>query len=480
MLTKRLKLSSHAGWLAFYQLLPVRHVFVYAVVLGFFTLYLGAHMPALAQEYIGDTEGTPESVEQVPTPIESSFKEKPERPRFFPWLKEQLKDTPAFFRDTKLNLNLRTYYFDREKYDHSESTAWAIGGALDYQSGWFLDHFGLGAALYTSQPLYGPMDKDGTLLLEEGQHGYTVLGQSYGLIKLVNTHLIKLYRSTYDTPFINQNDSRMTPNTFEGYTIQGSFGGKDGAPGLKYIGGYVSQIKLRNSDNFIPMSEAAGAEVDRGVVMGGALFSLRNFSIGAINYYSEDILNIFYSEAKQTFKLSDLLSLSFAAQYTNQNSVGDDLLTGSSFSVNQFGLRGAISYRNGIFTVGYANDSRGADLRNPWSGYPGYTSVQVQDFNRAGEQSIMGKLSYEFSRLGLDGASAYVLFVHGWNRVDPTTKMSVPNENELDMDLQWKPKQGILKGLWFRARYAIVHQYEAPKNYIHDFRIIVNYDVSLL
>jgi hypothetical protein len=139
-----------------------------------------------------------------------------------------------------------------------------------------------------------------------------------------------------------------------------------------------------------------------------------------------------------------------------------------------------MSYRSAVFTVGYTNDSRGADVRSPWGGYPGYTSVQVQDFNRAGEQSIMGKLSYDFTRLGLEGVSAYTLYVHGWDRIDPTTKKSVSNEDEFDADLQWKPKKGLLKGLWFRLRYAIVHQYQEPKNYIHDFRAIVNYDFSLL
>jgi hypothetical protein len=459
-------------------ILPAMIVCVFA--LGLLSPAPYIRMCALAQDYIGDDIQTPDSAEQLETPIQLTYRPKQWRPGLFPWLKEKLKETPPFFRDTKLNVNLRTYYFNREKYDDSTSSAWAIGGSLAYESGWFLDHFGIGAVLYTSLPLYGPNDKDGTLLLKEGQDGYTVLGQSYGLIKLVDNHLIKLYRSSYDTPYINPQDNRMTPNTFEGYTIQGAFGGKEGSPGLKYIGGYISEIKQRNADKFIPMSEAAGVDVTRGVVTAGALFSYGGFSIGAINYYSEDIINIFYSEAKQTWKLSDTIGLNFAAQFTNQASVGDDLITGSSFHVNQFGLRAGISYRNGVFTVGYTNDSRGADLRSPWGGYPGYNSVQVQDFNRAGEQSIMGKLSYDFTRLGLEGLTAYALYVHGWNRVDPTTKKSVSNENEFDADLQWKPKQGFLKGIWFRVRYAVVHQYEEPKNYIHDFRFIVNYDFSLL
>ena len=54
------------------------------------------------------------------------------------------------------------------------------------------------------------------------------------------------------------------------------------------------------------------------------------------------------------------------------------------------------------------------------------------------------------------------------------------NENEMDLDLQWKPKSGILKNFWPRFRYGVVHQYEGEKNYIHDFRIILNYDFSLL
>ena len=127
----------------------------------------------MAQEVISNEEPTPSSVDEVTTPMERTFKEKPPLPRFFPWLKEQLKDTPAFFRDTKLNLNVRTYYFYRDKYDDTVSESWALGGALSYQSGWFLDHFGVGAVLYTSQRLYGPEDRDGTLLLKPGQHGYT-------------------------------------------------------------------------------------------------------------------------------------------------------------------------------------------------------------------------------------------------------------------------------------------------------------------
>ena len=123
---------------------------------------------------------------------------------------------------------------------------------------------------------------------------------------------------------------------------------------------------------------------------------------------------------------------------------------------------------------------RRQDMQNPWSGYPGYTSVQVQDFNRAKEQALITKLSYDFSRLGLEGVSTSLLFVHGWGRVNPSTKNGVPDENEFDADFQWRPKWSFLNGFSWRFRYARVHQYQSPKNSQHDYRFILNYDFSLL
>jgi hypothetical protein len=453
----------------------------FAAAAGFLALLPLGSAPVMAQEYIRDEEAVPGSVDQVVSPMELSFQEKAKIPRFFPWLKEQLKDTPAFFRDTKLNLNLRSFYLYRDKYDHGDkSEAGALGGALAYQSGWFLDRFSIGSVLYTSQELYGPDTRDGTLLLKPRQQGYTVVGQLYARVKLVEDNFLNLYRYEYNTPYINKNDNRMTPNTFEGYTFNGAYGGKDDTLGFKYGGGYITKIKERNSDEFVWMSRDAGADVNRGVFVGGANMSYKGLTFGAINYYSDDIINIFYTEASYKFKLTDRLGLLLAAQYTDQRSVGRDLLKGYSFDTEQLGLRGDLSYGGAVLSFGYTTDGEGADLQSPWSGYPGYTSVQVQDFNRAGESAYIAKASYDFTKLGLKGVTAYALFVHGWGRVDPTTRNPLPDEQEINLDLQWRPHWDFLKGLWFRTRYANVRQYEGPKHTQDDFRFIVNYDIPLL
>src|SRR5512145_322249 len=446
----------------------------------FLLLLFGAVSQSSAQDVISQEEPTPSSVDEVTTPIERSFIERIPRPGFFPWLKEQLKDAPPFFRDTTLDLNLRSFYFRRYKFDDSVSSAWALGGALGYKSGWLLDRLMVGSTFYWSEKLYGPKDKDGTLLLKPEQHGYAVLGQLYGRVKLFDEHILNLYRYEYNTPFIGKNDVRMTPNTFEGYTLVGSFGGKDGAPGFRYGGGYITKIKERNSDDFVWMSRDAGADVKRGVGVAGGTFTQGKFSLGAINYYSNDIINIFYTESKYSFPITKELGALLAFQFADQRSVGNELLNGRSFATNQLGVKGDLSYGGAVFTLGYTNTLREENMQNPWSGYPGYTSSQVQDFNRAEEQALVTKLSYDFSRLGLEGVSAYVLFVHGWGRVNPTTKAGVPDENEFNADLQWRPKWSFLNGFSARLRYSRVKQYQGPKDNQDDVRLIINYDFPLL
>ena len=145
-------------------------------------------------------------------------------------------------------------------------------------------------------------------------------------MKLFEGQFLNLYRQTYDTPYMNRNDNRITPNTFEGYSLQGTVGGKDGGTALRYGVGYMTKIKERTSDMFVSMSRQAGAAVDRGVGVLGALFSHGEASIGAIDYYSEDIINIGYAEAKYVWSLPHDVGVLFAAQYTDERSVGGDLL----------------------------------------------------------------------------------------------------------------------------------------------------------
>ncbi len=411
-----------------------------------------------------------EAVEQGHTQMDQINLANPEGELVAP---EAARETSPFFRDSKWSAQLRSFYFDRDKYDGSISEAWAGGGSISYLSGYAGGFFRIGATGYTSLPLYAPKDKDGSGLLLPGQEGYAVLGQLYGEFKFADQIFGAIGAKSYNTPYINANDVRMTPNTFEGATVYGTLGGDGGDSKFRFGGGYISKIKQKNDDEFVPMSEAAGVTgVDRGVYVLGGNYIDGDFSIGAAEYYSNDIINIFYAESKYAFKLGEAGKLSLAAQYSDQQSTGNNLLSGSSFNTNQWGVKGDLTFGGaGLLTLAYTDTASGRNMTAPWSGYPGYTSVQVKDFNRASESATMIKGLYDFSKAGVSGFSAYLLYVHGSGVKAPNY-----NEDETDLNVQWNVKTGALRGLSFRLRYAYIEQRGGGDPNINDLRFIVNYD----
>jgi hypothetical protein len=419
----------------------------------------------------------PSSVEDVVTPAEMSFVEKPPREIITEWFERQVEDAPPFFRDTKLNIHIRSAYFLEDQYDGNKKEAWAGGGWVEYESGWLFDHLGAAATVYTSQPLYAPHDREGTLLLEPGQEGFTVLGQAYGKVKIYGVNELRFFRQSYNTPYLNKNDGRMAPNTFEGYSVRGAFGDEKTTGSLKYVGGYISKIKERNEDQFVWMSQDAGADVERGTFMAGTLFTREHWFIGAYEYYTDDTLNIFYTDAARRWKLSDNWGLSLGAQYSDQQSVGSEALTGYSFHIGQIGVSLDVSYRNALLTAAFTSTDADRDMTSPWSSYPGYTSCQVRDFNRAGEDALMFRLSYDFKRF-VEGLSSYALYTIGSGRKDPSTGRDLPDEDEFDADIQYRFQTEWLKTLSLRFRYGTVR--ESGGDRIHQVRGYLNYDIPLL
>ena len=379
------------------------------------------------------------------------------------------------FQDTKVNAQLRSYYLDRNRFDGSESEAMALGGSIGFKTGYFRERFSLGATAFTSQRLYGPEDKGGTNLLAPVQQGYTVLGELYGQYRVSNGIMIDLGRKGINTTFINESDSRMTPNTFQFAALQGEKVNSNGTSLLRFGFGYVDKIKEQTSEKFISMATAAGVAegIDRGVYVGGANFQ-NNFqksqiSIGAVNYFSDDILNIFYTEVKYSTAITESIAMQFATQYIKQNSVGADLQFGSPFSTNQIGLKAELDWNNALFTTSWNRNSSSADLQSPWGSIPSYNSVQVEDFNLAGVDSFLIRAAYKFK--SVPGLSAHTLWVNGSQPSDPTKSA----QDEYDFNIKWQSDSGRLKGLSVQVRYALVTQEMGGPN-LNDFRLIFYYD----
>ncbi len=386
------------------------------------------------------------STEQGRTPMPDSFRSRRER------IKEERRHA---FEETAINWQLRTYDFDSVNANDSRSAAWALGGSLGFETGLFRDWVSFGATGYTSQPLYAPSGEGGTKLLTNEQNGYTVLGEAFAQFRINDELGLTAGRRGYDTPYLSRNDTRMTPQTFEGVALQGDAGdsGTDDEAGqVRYGGGYIDKEKQVNSDDFVSMARVAGAAVDQGVWVAGANYKSHTWSFGAVEYFSPDIINIAYTEAGYAIWLGEAGKINLAAQYTSQHSVGAELLTGGYFSANQVGMKAEIATGPTLLTTAYTFTGRGSEMRSPWSGYPGYTSVQIEDFDGAGENAFMLRAACNITPL--PGMSAYALWVRGTMPDSPT---DVPRD-EYDLNLQWIPSTGSMAGLMFRVRYAWVTQ----------------------
>ena len=86
--------------------------------------------PVATVTQVAPTDSALTSTEQGATPLNESFD-------FREW---QLEKRRQAFKDTKFELNLRSFYFDRSDFNGSEKQAWAIGGWLGVKTGYFLDH----------------------------------------------------------------------------------------------------------------------------------------------------------------------------------------------------------------------------------------------------------------------------------------------------------------------------------------------------
>jgi hypothetical protein len=440
------------------------------VVLGFGL----SHVHAAGPEYILDESPAPTSTDAIQSPMKKEFEVIERKPSEFPSLQERLKDQDPFFRDTDVKLKIRSYYFYRD-FDNpnKKEEAWALGGWLDYESGWWNDRIKIGATFYTSQKLYGPDDRDGTLLLGPGQEGIEVMGQAYLIGRLIDNVKLRLFRQAFDLPFVNKQDNRMIPNTFEAYTLLGRSVGK-----TDFIFSHVTRMKTRDSSDFEYMSEVAGVpNSSEGLTMGGFYYSFsETFSIGAINQYGWNTWNTLYADGKANWDLGKEFGLRISAQYIDQQSVGDELA--GDFSTYALGAQAAISYQDALLTLAYTTTDEGGETQFPFGGHPSPISLMIKKFNRAGEDARLVGLSYDFSRIGLDGLSAFARYAYG-NTPD-SGPIASPDQKELDLTVDYRFKGKYLKNLWLRVRGAYLNQHGPNAQDVSNFRVILNYDFQIL
>ncbi len=380
-----------------------------------------------------------------------------------------------FFEGAELVLKPRTYYLYRD-YDVADTRAgWALGGGLEFRSGWWQDRIRVGATLATSQKLYGPEEKDGTQLFKPGPESFSVVSEAYATVRLVGDHGIRVGRQTLDLPYLGKHDLRMIPNTFEAVGI----GNKPG-DGFAYMAGYVDAIKYKDSDEFISMSEAAGAKgTDDGLTFWGVRYKMPDDSVyGVLHQRTQDLFHTTFAKAEKRFSFSETSSLWADLSWTSQSSIGQELI--GDFSTHL--ISGRLEWVSGKqkFRIAASHTDEGGNIQKPYGNPANYLSIIINDFDRAGEDAFSVGYSHDFGQVGAGKLSLFTNLA--WGDTPDTGPVASPDARELDVTVDWRFNRGWSEKVWVRLRAAWVHQdddYPGADD-LFDFRIIVNYDFDLL
>ena len=380
----------------------------------------------------------------------------------------------ALGRDSELTLHFRTYYFDRLNPSPPDNAAWAIGGWVGYRTGWIGDALRFGVVGYTSQPLWAPQDKPGSLLLTSDQDGYSVIGEVYGSLKLWD-QVLTGGRFQVDQPEISPTDNRMTPITYSGGNLAGTLAG------INYYAAYLNATKPRNSENFINFVAAANINSPASEPL--YLFGLsgqpqKDLLWQVSSYYVPNVLQSNYADFSWSMPLDEAYRLRLGAQAMYQSGVGEQLLNGSSFSTWSGGLKADLSSGGATATLAYQQTGTGLNYQTPYSGWAGYTYMIVKSFNQAGMKAWLLGGNYDFAAQNVPGLALNAAIVWGYDAINAATGAAQPNWTEYDLTLDYRftstqwPEWA--RPFWIRGRAAYVDM--RSDGNIQDYRIIVNYD----
>ena len=308
-----------------------------------------------------------------------------------------------------------------------------------------------------------------------------MLGQAYAFAQFGDQEL-RGGRTLIDTPLINPQDNRMVPNTFES-VMATTLPSRD--RDYDYSAGYIWTIKQRDSNDFVPLSDAiAGAhEINHGAPYAMVKYrptAIPGLSTIVMDYYLQDFVNSGFGQAEYTFQIpKGMPQWLIGANVIDQRSVGDALL--GNFATYQASGRVQMQYVGFTAFVSGSVTGDQSKIFSPFGTKPNYTDMQQVSFDNANEKALGGSLAYDFGyafgKYGLSGFSVGAWYTQGWDAINPATNLAIANRRELDVWAQYRPSEGLLKGFRLKVQYSDLWQAAVVRSPQSEFRFIIDYTV---
>ncbi|MFJ4458376.1 OprD family porin [Pseudomonas sp. NPDC089392] len=401
-----------------------------------------------------------------------------------PCLAASTVSAEGFIKDSKANLTLQNYYFNRDFRDgagQSKREEWAQGFLLDLRSGYTPGAvgFGLDALGMLGLKLDSSPDRAGSGLLPVHDDGRAADEFSrLGLTAKIKVSASELKYGTLipKLPTVQANTGRILPQTFEG----GLLTVKE-IDGLTFTGARFNRMTDRDSTNATKITLNNKNRRFAGAVEGD------DYWIGGADYAISKQLGISYQYAE----LQDVYRQSFFGLNYVWNvgpgklksdlryMLSDDAGKARGGAIDSGALSGMFTYSLGGHALGLGLQKMNGDTSMPFlNGTDPYLTnyIQINDFAEPGERSWQLRYDYDFVALGIPGLSFMTRYVKG-DHANAATSAQEGREWERNTDIAYVIQAGPLKNVgirWRNAAYRSSFARGADEN-----RLIVTYTLPI-
>jgi imipenem/basic amino acid-specific outer membrane pore len=391
-------------------------------------------------------------------------------------------ESNGFIEDSSFNIFNRALYMNRDfrsggsqrsAQSYREETG--LGIRLLFESGFTQGTVGVGVDAHSlsSIKLDGGRGHRGNGLFDRAGNGHSEDTQTEvgGAIKFrISDTVLKYGSQEVASPVFSTDDSRLLPEV---------------ATGTLVTSNEIAGLEL-TAGRFTAMSSQTSTDRDT--------FGLKEINILGASYSFTDDLSaaLHYSDADDNFKkyyvnlnynlpLAEDQALNFDLNGYRTRGQGKELQ--GEMDNNIWSLAAAYSLGAHKFTVAHQRSSGDTSYRygdidgggTIWLS----NSVQYSDFNAKDETSWQVRYDINMASYGVPGLSFMTRYIVGDN-IDVAGVDSDASERELDIEAKYVIQEGAAKDLSFRIRNAF---YRADNDYggdVNDFRLIVEYPLSVL
>lgn len=406
-------------------------------------------------------------------------------------------DAKGFVEDSSLNFLVRNYYFNRSNTNNKiDARDWTQGFWANYNSGFTQGTvgFGVDAFGYLGLKLDGgsgyaptgnlPLHDDGDKADDFGKAGAAVK------VRISKTEL-KFGDMQPTAPVFAVGGTRLLPQTASGFSLMSSeIDGLDLEGGHFYSG---TGQDTTNRDGEIWANYAVRAANSADFVGGKYAFN-DQFTASLYGAKLEDMWNQYYVNLNYTLPIADNQSLGLDFNYYNTRDEGKSEL--GDISNNTFSLAAAYTISAHTFTLAY----QGVNGDTPFD-YIGIgdnnaggdsiflaNSIQYSDFNGPGEKSWQGRYDLNMAEYGVPGLTFMTRYIYGKD-IDGTHAGDTAyadfygkddKERETNVEAKYVLQSGPAKDLSFRVRQAWHRGDASTGGKVDEFRLIVDYPLSVL